>query len=117
MSEHPTFTIGPPEPVLDSRRLPAVTSEDEAGFVTGADLGADHPDNTEEPAADEVGLGPLTAEPAEADDTPAPGEAELDALVDDVDPDDVDQQGFDDSDLAEPVTGGDDQQPVATGGS
>jgi len=116
MTDQPTFTIGPPDPVLDSRQLPAVTSDDEAGFVTGADLGPDHPDNSGEPDTEEVGLGTVTEASGEADDGPAPADAELDTLVADVDPDDVDEQGFDDSDLVEPVTSGGDH-PVATGGS
>lgn len=117
MSDQPTFTIGPPDPVLDSRRLPAVTSGDESGFVTGADLGPDHPDNTGEPGDEEVGLGPVSEEPGEAEAGQPPGEAELDTLVADVDADDVDQQGFDDADLVEPVGTGGDQPPVAAGGS
>jgi hypothetical protein len=123
MSDQPTFTIGPPDPVLDSRQLPAVTSDDESGFVTGADLGPDHPDNSGEPGDEEVGLGPVaeasgeTSGEGDAEAGPAPAEADLDALVADVDPDDVDQRGFDDADLVEPVTSGDSQPPVAAGGS
>lgn len=42
-----TFSIGPPQPVVDSRELPAVSPDDEAGAVqtANADLGDRHPDN------------------------------------------------------------------------
>lgn len=74
------FTVGPPTPVEDSRQLPAVTPEDEAGFVAGDQL-EDHPDN----AADV---------PDDVDEDPDPTDDELDSLVSDVDLDDVDQEGF-----------------------
>lgn len=114
MSDQPTFTIGPPEPVLDSRSLPAVTAADEDGFVTGADLGPDHLDNQGEPADGDVGLGPLAPDPQ--DDDAVPTEDDLAALVADTDPDDVDGAGFGDDDLVEPVTP-EGAVPAVSGGS
>ena len=94
------FTVGPPQPVTDSRSLPAVTAEDEAAFVHGADLGANHPDNTAtDPDDADVDAVPDT-ENQEDDDLPS--EDELYDLVAEVDADDVDAVGFDDADLAEP---------------
>lgn len=99
MSDEATFTIGPPQPVTDSRDLPAVTAEDEAGFVSGADLGYDHPDNVPtDPELDAV-----LPEPSADEDEDLPSEDELDALVADVDTDDVDSVGFDEADLEEPL--------------
>lgn len=107
----PTFTLGPPHPVTDSRRLPAIDAQDEASVVSGGDLGDDHPDNTPLDAAD-----PELGDPADlAEDEPEdlPGDDELAALVADVDPDAVDDVGFDDSDLTDPV----EPLPATTGGS
>jgi hypothetical protein len=92
MADDGFFTVGPPRPVTDSRDLPAVTAEDEAGFVHGADLGDDHPDNRPTDVEVAAALAHL-----DADDLPS--EDELDALVAEVDPDDVDDVGFDDTDL------------------
>lgn len=101
MSDGVTFTVGPPQPVTDSRDLPAVTAEDEAGFVHGADLGDDHPDNR--PAdSDDADAGAVLPEIGAEDDEDLPSEDELDGLVANVDPDDVDSVGFDDADLGEP---------------
>lgn len=97
-ASEPIFTIGPPQPVEDSRKLPAVTAEDEAGFVHGADLGYDHPDNID---SDLAGVDAVPQPEAE-DDEEVPSEDELDNLVAAVDPDDVDGVGFDDADLEEP---------------
>jgi hypothetical protein len=83
MADEATFTVGPPQPVVDSRKLPAVTAADEAGFVHGVDLGKDHPDNV-------------------LVDGDLPSEDQLDALVADVDTAAADGVGFDDADLAEP---------------
>jgi hypothetical protein len=116
MSDKPTFTIGPPQPVTDSRNLPSVTAEGEAGFVHGADLGRDHPDNVPLDSngvdADQV-LPQTTAE----NDEDLPSEDELDDLVVSVDSDDVDKVGFDDADLEEPLGIADrrDDEPQAGG--
>jgi hypothetical protein len=88
MSEEAMFIVGPPQPVTDSRDLPAVTAVDEAGFVHGADLGDEHPDNTLPDVDDDVDL----------EDEDLPTEEEIDGLVADVDPDGVDAVGFDDAD-------------------
>jgi hypothetical protein len=102
MSDDAIFTVGPPQPVTDSRDLPAVTAEDEADFVTGADLGRDHPDNRPlDP--DDSDVDAVLRAPSAEDDGDLPGEDELDALVADVDTADVDAVGFDDADLAEPL--------------
>jgi hypothetical protein len=99
--EEPTFTVGPPQPVTDSRLLPAVTPQDEAGNVHGADLADLHPDNeVPEPDESEVDAVP---DPNTVIDDDLPSEEEVDALVTDLDPDDVDDVGFDDTDLAEPL--------------
>ena len=92
MGDEATFTVGPPLPVTDPNHLPAVTDEDEAGFVHGADLGYDHPDN----GFSDAEVGALLAEDL-------PSEDELDVLVADVNPDDVDAIGFNDADLEEPL--------------
>jgi hypothetical protein len=93
MADDGFFTVGPPQPVTDSRDLPAVTAEDEAGLVHGADLGDDHPDNRLTDAEVAAVLADLDA------DEDLPSEAELDDLVAGVDPDDVDAVGFDETDL------------------
>lgn len=97
------FTVGPPEPIFDSRRLPAVTAEDEESFVPAADLAEDHPDNDSDPTDDEVGMGPVDPGGDVEDDGEPPSADELDALVAGVDDDDVDEVGFDESDLGEPL--------------
>lgn len=90
-----TFSIGPPQPVQDSRQLPAVSVDDEAGAVHGADLGDKHPDNAL--MADD---GDVAAPEPDADAGEAlPGDEELDSLTADVDTDAVDDVGFDDADL------------------
>jgi len=89
--------VGPPEPVTDSRELPAVTAEDEAGFVHGADLGDLHPDNVD--GADDDAPPVLTGVVEEEE---LPGDDELDALVADIDTEDVDQVGFGEDDLRTP---------------
>ena len=103
MQDLTSFTIGPPEPVTDSRELPVVTPDDESGFVTGADLEADHPDNEYEApddVLDEVLVAATPEEQAAAEeaagdpDEPLPAETELDRLTADVDSDDVDTTGF-----------------------
>jgi hypothetical protein len=96
------FTVGPPQPVTDSRLLPVVTPDDEGGFVTGADLET-HPDN--DGVVDDAVLSALLAAAtpeeeqaaeAAAGDEPAslPGDDELDAVVAGVDTDAVDPSGF-----------------------
>lgn len=119
MSDRGTFTVGPPEPILDSRRLPAVSGDEEDDFVTGADLGADHPDNGPEPPDEEVGLDTRSAPTFRPDASlePPPSTDELDALVTDVDPEAVDAVGFDDSDLGEPVAADDRAAGAVQGGS
>jgi hypothetical protein len=97
MPDDATFTVGPPQPVTDSRELPAVTEEDEAGFVHGADLGYDHPDNLPTDAEVDAILAELEAE---AEDLLT--EEEVDVVVAGVDADAVDAVGFDETDLAEP---------------
>lgn len=96
------FTVGPPDPVTDSRQLPVITAEDESGFVTGADLVGDHPDNAEV-APDDVLDGVLVATPEEqaaAEEAAGPGDVadasdeELDGLTADVDTDNLDMSGF-----------------------
>ncbi|WP_270890021.1 hypothetical protein [Pedococcus sp. 5OH_020] len=100
MTELTAFTIGPPEPVEDSRLLPVVTADDEAGFVTGADLGDAHPDNVaqlpDEVAAqlDSVPEGQADPPASNANGESLPTQDELDAAVADVDPQNVDPDGF-----------------------
>ena len=103
MEELSTFTVGPPDPVTDSRALPVITPDDEGGFVTGADLGTDHPDNEQDApddVLDQVLVAATPEEQAAAEDAAgdpdqaAPTEGELDGLVDEVDSDDVDTTGF-----------------------
>lgn len=91
------FAIGPPDPVTDSRDLPAVSPEDEGFLVGGADLGADHPDNVWG-AADYVATLRDTSPDDEED---LPGVDEVAALVADVDTSDVDEVGFDASDVGD----------------
>lgn len=99
-----TFSIGPPQPVEDSRMLPAVSAEDEAGAVQGDDV-ADHPDN----------IGPDDVAPLEPDTDAGeelPGDDELESLVADVDTDAVDDVGFNAADQEVPLDG-----PSRMGGS
>jgi hypothetical protein len=96
------FTVGPPEPVTDSRRLPVITPQDEGGFVSGADLEV-HPDN--DGVVDDATLAALLAAAtpeqqqeaeaaAGAEPSTLPDDTELDAVVADVDTDAVDPAGF-----------------------
>jgi hypothetical protein len=86
------FTVGPPEAVTDSRQLPAVTPEQEAERVHGADLGSEHPDNVADvPEYEEL----ITTRDEEAGDLPT--EAELAKQIEGIDPNAVDLVGFDDS--------------------
>lgn len=119
-----TFTIGPPHPVTDSRQLPAVDAQDEASLVSGADLAGDHPDNTAlDPDDPEVVGDP--ADQAQDEPEDLPGDDELASLVAEVDADDVDGVGFDDSDASDlpglPGLPGQSEpaeaQPATTGGS
>jgi hypothetical protein len=98
------FTVGPPQPVTDSRLLPVITSEDEGGFITDVALVPDeHPDN-EVDVPDDAVDGLLTAASPEEQDAAetAAGDAEapdatddeLETLVAEVDTDDVDGSGF-----------------------
>ena len=102
MTQLEKFTVGPPDPVTDSRQLPVITTDDENGFVTGADLTKDHPDNAED-APDDVLDEVLVATPEEqaaAEEAAGDGDApdapddELDGLTSDVDTDDLDMSGF-----------------------
>ena len=102
MTQLEKFTVGPPDPVTDSRQLPVITTEDESGFVTGADLVDKHPDNDAD-APDDVLDEVLVATPEEQaaaeaaagdGDLPDAADAELDELTADVDTDDVDGSGF-----------------------
>lgn len=96
-SGSPTFSVGPPEAVTDSRLLPAVAPEDEAASVHGADIGDDHPDNLDTGSTDpDV----LAMEPDADADEDLPSEDELAALVAGVDLSTVDEVGFDDGDEA-----------------
>ena len=102
MTQLEKFTVGPPDPVTDSRQLPVITTEDESGFVTGADLVDDHPDNAEDAPDDVldqvlVAASPeeqAAAEEAAGDDVPDAADDELDGLTAEVDTDDVDPSGF-----------------------
>jgi hypothetical protein len=102
MTQLEKFTVGPPDPVTDSRQLPVITTADEDGFVTGADLAADHPDN-DEVAPDDVLDQVLaaatpeeqaTAEAAAGADVPDAADGELEGLTSGIDTDDVDLTGF-----------------------
>ncbi|GAB3678097.1 hypothetical protein [Angustibacter aerolatus] len=94
-----TDLVGPPDPVTDSRQLPACTADDEARVVQGAST-PDHPDNGPGDEPDEV------APPPDADaDAELPGADELAVLVQDVDGDAVDDVGFDDTDTAAETDG------------
>jgi hypothetical protein len=94
-----TFSIGPPQPIEDSRDLPAVAAPDEAAAVHGADLGDKHPDNV--PIVDDGDVAPPEPD-ADAGEV-LPGDDELDALVAGVDTDDVDDVGFDGGDVQNPL--------------
>src|SRR4029450_7689122 len=84
----------------DSRKLPAVSAEEEAGVVHGADLGDKHPDNVY--IDDDNGA---ALEPDADAGEELPGDDELESLVADVDTDGVDDVGFDASDLEGPLDG------------
>lgn len=103
MSDEATFTIGPPQPVTDSRDLPAVTPEEEAGFVRGTEPGDDPPPDNGPTDSDGADVDAVLPEAGAEDDEDLPSEDELDGLVADVDTDDVDSVGFDDADLGEPL--------------
>jgi hypothetical protein len=75
MPDETSFTVGPHEAVTDSRQLPAVTSEEEAGSVHGADLEDDHPDNRE---TDLEGVDAPQPDPGIVEDDVLPSEEELD---------------------------------------
>jgi hypothetical protein len=120
------FTVGPPDPVTDSRQLPVITTEDESGFVSGADLVEEHPDNDAD-APDDVLDEVLAATPEEQaaaeaaagdGDLPDASDDELDGLTADVDTDDLDMSGFGMEELG---FGGlddiDDPRPAENGGS
>jgi hypothetical protein len=103
MSELEKFSVGPPDPVTDSRQLPVISSDEENGFVTGADLGDEHPDNEQDVpdnVLDEVLVAATPEEQAAAEsaagdpNVPDSTEDELDQLTAGVDTDDVDISGF-----------------------
>lgn len=103
MTQLEKFTVGPPDPVTDSRQLPVITTDDEDGFVTGADLQDVHPDNdgvAPDDVLDQVLVAATPDEQAAAEAAAGPGDvpdapdAELDGLTSGVDTDDVDQTGF-----------------------
>lgn len=100
MTEQVRFTVGPSGPVADSRLLPAVDPDQEASFVTGADLEG-HPDNVELPDG-------AVPEGAVSEDSPysgrLPAAEDLEALVADIDVEDIDGVGFDQDDA--PSAGG-----------
>ncbi len=103
MSDQATFTIGPPLPVTDSRDLPAVTPEEEAGFVRGTEPGDDPPHDNGPTDSDGADFDAVLPEVGAKDDEDLPSEDELADLVADVDTDDVDPVGFDDAGLGEPL--------------
>jgi len=97
------FTVGPPDPVTDSRQLPVITTDDEAGFVTGADLADVHPDNKEvapDDVLDQVLVAATPEEQAAAESSAGPGDVpdapdgELVGLTAGIDTDEVDLTGF-----------------------
>jgi hypothetical protein len=74
--------------------------QDEADFVSRANRGVEHPDNmVGDTDDDEVVV--LPSAPPVDDDVALPTDDELDALIADVDVDDVDEVGYDDSDFTE----------------
>jgi hypothetical protein len=104
MPDPAEFTVGPPQPVADSRLLPAITSQDEGGFLQDVARVPDtHPDNEVE-IPDGALEALLTAaspqEQAAAEAAAGDGDApeatvdELARLVADVAMDDVDGSGF-----------------------
>jgi hypothetical protein len=120
------FTVGPPDPVTDSRQLPVITTDDENGFVTGADLVEEHPDNDED-APDDVLDEVLVATPEEQaaaeeaagdGDVPDATDEELEGLTTDVDTDDLDMSGFGSEELGfVGLDEFDDPRPAENGGS
>jgi hypothetical protein len=95
MSEEATFTVGPPQPVTDSRDLPAVTAEEEAGFVRGTAPGDDPPHANGPADSDDADVDAVLPGTGAEDDEDFPSEDELDGLVANVAADDVDSVGFD----------------------
>ena len=97
-------TVGPPDPVADSRQLPVITPDDEGGFVTGTGrVPDDHPDNDQavpDNVLDEVLVAASPEDQAAAEaaagDSNAPDatDAELDQLTAEVESDDLDMSGF-----------------------
>jgi hypothetical protein len=102
MPDEATFTVGPPQPVTDSRNLPAVTAEEEAEFIRGTEPGDDPPHDNGPTDSDGAGADAVVPETGAEDHEDLPSEDELDGLVADVNTDDVDSVGFDDADLGEP---------------
>jgi hypothetical protein len=89
---------------VESPEVLAIASpEDEADFVSRANRGVEHPDNMVGDLDDEVVVVP--AAPPVDEDMTLPSDDELDALIADVDVDDVDEVGFDDSDFTEESEG------------
>ncbi|GAB3593380.1 hypothetical protein GCM10027446_15650 [Angustibacter peucedani] len=74
------FRVGPAEPVTDSRELPAVSADQEAGFVLGADMGDAHPDNVELTVDPDVPVG-LVTDQDDAPDEELPDLAAVNALI------------------------------------
>lgn len=115
------FVVGPPQPVTDSRQLPAVDSDGESGFVvSGANLGSEHPDNIEldqaQLADDPLGVSAGDVAEPPPDDV-RPTDDELAADVADVDTDAVDAVGFDASDVVDDLLGATARPLPAEGGS
>ena len=103
MPELEKFSVGPPDPVTDSRQLPVISFDDEDGFVTGADLEDEHPDNDQEApdnVLDEVLVAATPEEQAAAEaaagdpNVPDSTDDELDQLTAEVDTEDLDMSGF-----------------------
>ncbi len=98
------FTVGPPDPVADSRLLPVITPDDEGGFVTGTGTLPDkHPDNDQDvpdTVLDEVLVAASPEDQAAAETAAGDGnapdatDAELEQLTADVETEDVDMSGF-----------------------
>jgi hypothetical protein len=127
MPELEKFSVGPPDPVTDSRQLPVISSDDENGFVTGADLEYEHPDNDQDApdnVLDEVLVADTPEEQAAAEaaagdpNVPDSTDDELDQLTAEVDTDDLDMSGFGVEELGfAGLDALDDPQPDQGGGS